>query len=89
MSSENRAASALGRNYPGGRHAFVEAMNARARLLGMYDTHYVDSNGLSAVLAKDKAGRSRLFLGGQPDESTGLSFFDAQGRVTMKLPAGP
>jgi serine-type D-Ala-D-Ala endopeptidase (penicillin-binding protein 7) len=49
MSSENRAASALGRNYPGGRAAFVEAMNAKARELGMLDTHYVDSNGLSKM----------------------------------------
>jgi len=48
MSSENRAASALGRNYPGGREAFVAAMNAKARQLGMTDTHYVDSNGLSS-----------------------------------------
>jgi D-alanyl-D-alanine endopeptidase (penicillin-binding protein 7) len=49
MSSENRAASALGRNYPGGKAAFVEAMNAKARELGMVDTHYVDSNGLSKM----------------------------------------
>jgi serine-type D-Ala-D-Ala endopeptidase (penicillin-binding protein 7) len=48
MSSENRAASALGRNYPGGRAAFVEAMNAKAAELGMAETHYVDSNGLSS-----------------------------------------
>jgi D-alanyl-D-alanine endopeptidase (penicillin-binding protein 7) len=49
MSSENRAASALGRNYPGGKAAFVEAMNAKARELGMVDTHYVDANGLSKM----------------------------------------
>jgi D-alanyl-D-alanine endopeptidase (penicillin-binding protein 7) len=49
MSSENRAASALGRNYPGGKPAFVEAMNAKARELGMSDTHYVDSSGLSKM----------------------------------------
>ena len=48
MSSENRAAAALGRNYPGGTAAFVNAMNAKARLLGMNDTHYVDSSGLSS-----------------------------------------
>lgn len=48
MSSENRAAAALGRNYPGGITAFVEAMNAKARELGMNDTHYVDSSGLSS-----------------------------------------
>lgn len=48
MSSENRAASALGRNYPGGLPAFVTAMNAKAKQLGMSDTHYVDSSGLSS-----------------------------------------
>jgi D-alanyl-D-alanine endopeptidase (penicillin-binding protein 7) len=47
MSSENRAAAALGRNYPGGISAFVEMMNTKARELGMNDTHYVDSSGLS------------------------------------------
>ena len=48
MSSENRAAAALGRNYPGGIGAFVAAMNAKARELGMNDTRYVDSSGLSS-----------------------------------------
>lgn len=48
MSSENRAASALGRNYPGGLTAFVAAMNAKAKQLGMNDTYYVDSSGLSS-----------------------------------------
>lgn len=48
MSSENRAASALGRNYPGGLPAFVAAMNDKARALGMKDTLYVDSSGLSS-----------------------------------------
>lgn len=48
MSSENRAAHALGRTYPGGMSAFVEAMNAKARLLGMKDTRYVEPTGLSS-----------------------------------------
>jgi D-alanyl-D-alanine endopeptidase (penicillin-binding protein 7) len=48
MSSENRAAAALGRNYPGGISAFVAAMNAKAAQLGMSETHYVDSSGLSS-----------------------------------------
>jgi D-alanyl-D-alanine endopeptidase (penicillin-binding protein 7) len=48
MSSENRAASALGRNYPGGLPAFVAAMNAKAKALGMTGTYYVDSTGLSS-----------------------------------------
>ena len=48
MSSENRAASALGRNYPGGLPAFVVAMNAKAHALGMGGTHYVEPTGLSS-----------------------------------------
>jgi len=47
MSSENRAAHALGRNYPGGLSAFVTAMNAKARKLGMTSTRFVDPAGLS------------------------------------------
>ena len=47
MSSENRAASALGRHYPGGLAAAVAAMNAKAKSIGMVNTHYVDTSGLS------------------------------------------
>jgi serine-type D-Ala-D-Ala endopeptidase (penicillin-binding protein 7) len=49
MSSENRAAHALGRNYPGGVPAFVTAMNRKARELGMTDTQFADPTGLSSV----------------------------------------
>ncbi len=48
MSSENRAAHALGRTYPAGLDAFVAAMNAKARQLGMTETHYVEPTGLSS-----------------------------------------
>lgn len=48
MSSENRAAHALGRHYPGGLAAFVTAMNAKASQLGMRDTRYVEPTGLSS-----------------------------------------
>jgi D-alanyl-D-alanine endopeptidase (penicillin-binding protein 7) len=48
MSSENRAAHALGRNYPGGVDAFVRTMNMKARALGMTHTHFVDPTGLSS-----------------------------------------
>ena len=47
MSSENRAASALARSYPGGTGAFVAAMNAKAALLGMTHTQFHDATGLS------------------------------------------
>jgi serine-type D-Ala-D-Ala endopeptidase (penicillin-binding protein 7) len=46
MASENRAAAALARTYPGGTPAFVEAMNAKALELGMYDTRFIDATGL-------------------------------------------
>ena len=47
MSSENRAAAALSRDYPGGRTAFVKAMNRKARQLGMRHTHFREATGLS------------------------------------------
>jgi serine-type D-Ala-D-Ala endopeptidase (penicillin-binding protein 7) len=46
MSSENRAAHALGRTYPGGMQQFVKLMNSKARELGMNDTRYVEPTGL-------------------------------------------
>ncbi len=48
MSSENRAAHALGRTYPGGMTEFVRLMNQKARELGMSDTRYVEPTGLSS-----------------------------------------
>jgi D-alanyl-D-alanine endopeptidase (penicillin-binding protein 7) len=48
MSSENRAAHALGRTFPGGMDTFVNRMNQRARALGMKDTRYVEPTGLSS-----------------------------------------
>lgn len=44
--SENRAAHALARTYPGGREAFVDAMNTKAQILNMRDTHFHDPTGL-------------------------------------------
>ena len=48
MSSENRAAHALGRTYPGGLSTFVSIMNAKAKMLGMKDTRYAEPTGLSS-----------------------------------------
>ncbi len=48
MSSENRAASALGRTYPGGREKFVAAMNRKAKELGMTHSRFADPAGLRA-----------------------------------------
>src|SRR5213592_1983254 len=49
MASENRAAHALGRTFPGGLEAFVAAMNAKAVELGMNDSRFVDPTGLSSA----------------------------------------
>ncbi len=48
MASENRAAAALARSYPGGKQAAVAAMNRKALALGMTHSHFVDGTGLSS-----------------------------------------
>jgi len=60
MASENRAAHALGRHYPGGLEAFVAAMNAKAQSLGMADTHYVEPTGLSSRNQSSAADLAKL-----------------------------
>ena len=62
MSSENRAAHALGRNYPGGLPAFVAAMNAKARALGMSNARFVDPTGLSGDNVASPADLSKLVI---------------------------
>jgi D-alanyl-D-alanine endopeptidase (penicillin-binding protein 7) len=48
IASENRAAAALSRAYPGGRDAFIAAMNRKAREIGMKQAHFVDGTGLNS-----------------------------------------
>ena len=48
MASENRAASAIGHNYPGGKYAFIKAMNAKAKVIGMTHSRFVDPTGLDS-----------------------------------------
>ncbi|WP_038853034.1 MULTISPECIES: D-alanyl-D-alanine endopeptidase [Bordetella] len=60
MSSENRAAHALGRNYPGGLPAFVAAMNQKARALGMSSTRFVEPTGLSSQNVSSPRDLARL-----------------------------
>lgn len=65
MSSENRAASALGRHFPGGLTAFVAAMNAKANALGMADTRYVEPTGLSSQNVSSARDLARLVIAAQ------------------------
>ena len=62
MSSENRAAHALGRNYPGGVPAFVKAMNEKAKSLGMTSSHFVEPTGLSCDNVASPEDLSRLVM---------------------------
>lgn len=60
IASENRAAAALSRAYPGGRSAFVMAMNRKARELGMQQTYFVDGTGLSSDNRSTAADLAKL-----------------------------
>jgi serine-type D-Ala-D-Ala endopeptidase (penicillin-binding protein 7) len=60
MASENRAAAALAREYPGGTPAFVAAMNRKAAELGMWHSRFVDGTGLSNGNVSNAQDLSRL-----------------------------
>lgn len=60
MASENRAATALGRTFPGGMPAFVQAMNQKARALGMRDSRFADPAGLSVDNQSTAADLARM-----------------------------
>ncbi len=60
MSSENRAAHALGRTFPGGVAACVQAMDAKARALGLTETHFEDPAGLSSGNVSSAMDLARL-----------------------------
>jgi D-alanyl-D-alanine endopeptidase (penicillin-binding protein 7) len=62
MASENRAAHALGRSYPGGVEACVNAMNAKARELGMTNAHFVEPTGLSDENVASPEDLSKLVM---------------------------
>jgi D-alanyl-D-alanine endopeptidase (penicillin-binding protein 7) len=89
MASENRAAHALGRTYPGGLEQFVSLMNAKARMLGMNDTSYVEPTGLSShnqSSAKDLATLVNVAYGDATlrELSTSTGYQVAVGRRTLQ-----
>jgi serine-type D-Ala-D-Ala endopeptidase (penicillin-binding protein 7) len=65
LASENRAAAALARTFPGGTPAVVEQMNRKARALGMNDTYFVDPTGLHAKNVSTAHDLVRLVLAAQ------------------------
>ncbi|WP_342621137.1 serine hydrolase [Rhodoferax sp. GW822-FHT02A01] len=90
MSSENRAAHALGRTYPGGLAHFVELMNARAKSLGMQDTSYAEPTGLSSKNQSSARDLATLvnFAYGDPtlrELSTSTGYQVEVGRRTLQF----
>lgn len=67
MASDNRAANVLGRNYPGGRAAFVSAMRREARRIGMTRTHFVEPTGLSSANVSTTTDLARLVRAASQD----------------------
>ena len=65
MSSENRAAAALGRTYPGGLERFVVAMNSKAASLGMYNSQFADPAGLNADNVSTASDLARMLAAAQ------------------------
>ena len=84
MASDNRAASALGRNYPGGIDAFVAAMNAKAQSLGLTQTHYVDSSGLSPQNVSSPADLGKLVAAASSYEL--IREYTTTSAVSVQLP---
>ena len=60
MSSENRAATALGRTYPGGMDNFLAHMNRKASALGMSNSHFADPAGLKAENVSTAADLAKM-----------------------------
>ncbi len=90
MASENRAAHALGRTYPGGLPVFVSLMNAKAKMLGMHDTNYVEPTGLSSKNQSSARDLATLvnFAYGDPtlrEFSTSTGYQVAVGRRTLQF----
>jgi len=84
MASENRAAAALGHSYPGGIEAFVAAMNEKAKVLGLTQTHYVDSSGLSPENVSSPADLGKLVAAASQYEL--IREYTTTPAVTVQLP---
>ena len=94
MSSENRAASALARSYPGGMVAFVKAMNNKAKQLGMTHTHFEDPTGLHSENVSTARDLVKLVQAGFQYDlirqfTTSTSYNLKQGRVVKYKNSNP
>jgi D-alanyl-D-alanine endopeptidase (penicillin-binding protein 7) len=90
MSSENSAAHAVARSYPGGLQACIRAMNAKARVLGMKSAHFTDPTGLSSGNVSSAADLAKLVAAAAADPtvrlfSTSASHTVAVGRQLLEF----
>ncbi|HEX7053341.1 MAG TPA: D-alanyl-D-alanine endopeptidase [Burkholderiales bacterium] len=83
MASENRAAAALGRTYPGGMDAFIAAMNAKAAALGMHDSRFVDPTGLSPLNVSSARDLAKLVRAAY--EYPVIRDFSTRDRATVRV----
>jgi D-alanyl-D-alanine endopeptidase (penicillin-binding protein 7) len=91
MASENRAAAALARTYPGGTPVMLAMMNAKARELGMLSTHFNDPTGLNSTNVSTAEDLVKMVMAAQnyPDiqryTTTGTHTVQVDGQRTMRF----
>ncbi len=83
MSSENRAASALGRNYPGGMDSFVADMNQKAQELGMKHSYFAEPTGLSSQNVSNAFDLSKMVLAAA--KYPAIRYFSTMNEVDVAL----
>jgi len=86
MASDNRAAAALGRSYPGGMEVFVDAMNAKAIVLDMNDTRFVEPTGLSPANVSTASDLARLVRAAH--EYPIIREFSTRDRAAIRVSSG-
>jgi serine-type D-Ala-D-Ala endopeptidase (penicillin-binding protein 7) len=87
MSSENRAAAALGQSYPGGLEAFVDAMNAKAALLDMNESRFVEPTGLSPANVSTATDLAKMVRAAH--EYPLIREYSTKSRATVKASGRP
>jgi len=87
MSSENRAAASLAHHYPGGYQAFIRAMNAKAKALGMKSTRFVEPTGLSIHNVSTAEDLTRMLIASQKYPLLGKLSTTREEMATFSSPA--
>jgi D-alanyl-D-alanine endopeptidase (penicillin-binding protein 7) len=86
MSSDNRAAAALGRSFPGGMEAFVDAMNYKAAALDMHDSRFVEPTGLSPANVSTASDLAKLVRAAH--EYPLIREYSTKSRATVRVTSG-